>query len=195
VLRALFLFQIINIIMSKPVKIIYPVIALILMAVPISAAAAFPNFAPDQVSPQSVWSFLQKQYSGSSFYDKLTSVLEKFAAEKIFRNADQEVPKEPQYTVKTTKKILVTAYSSTPDQTDNTPFLTANGSFVKDGVMACNFLAFGTKVRLPEIYGDKVFVVADRMAPQNYHKADIWMESRTQALEFGVKIAKIEILN
>jgi 3D (Asp-Asp-Asp) domain-containing protein len=181
--------------MSKPVKIIYPVIALILMAVPISAAAAFPDFAPDQISTQSVWNFLQEQYSGSSFYDKLTSVLEKFAAEKIFRNADQEVPKEPQYTVKTTKKILVTAYSSTPDQTDNTPYLTANGSFVKEGVLACNFLAFGTKVRLPEIYGDKVFVVADRMAPQNYHKADIWMESRTQALEFGVKIAKIEILN
>jgi hypothetical protein len=55
----------------------------------------------------------------------------------------------------------VTAYSSTADQTDSSPFITANGKNVKDGIVACNFLAFGTKVKFPDMYGDKVFTVEE----------------------------------
>ncbi|OGZ34011.1 MAG: hypothetical protein A2Y98_00885 [Candidatus Portnoybacteria bacterium RBG_19FT_COMBO_36_7] len=90
--------------------------------------------------------------------------------------------------------MIATAYSSTPDQTDSSPFITANGSFVKDGVVAANFLKFGTMVRFPQVYGDKIFVVEDRMAPKNSHKIDVWMESRSQALQFGVKYLTVEIL-
>ncbi len=89
----------------------------------------------------------------------------------------------------------VTAYSSTPDQTDSSPFITANGSRVRDGIVACNFLPFGTKIRIPEIYGDKIFTVEDRMARKNNHKIDIWLPSRSEALNFGVKRAKVEILD
>jgi len=96
--------------------------------------------------------------------------------------------------VNETRKVLITAYSSTPDQTDDSPFITAMGSTVRDGIVACNFLKFGTKVRIPEVYGDKIFVVEDRMAKKNSHKIDIWMESRAQALEFGVKYLTVEIL-
>jgi 3D (Asp-Asp-Asp) domain-containing protein len=92
------------------------------------------------------------------------------------------------------QKVTVTAYSSTPDQTDNTPFITAMGSTVRDGIVACNFLKFGTKIRLPEIYGDKIFVVEDRMAIYNSHKVDVWMETRAEALQFGVKHLTVEIL-
>ncbi|MBI4709024.1 MAG: 3D domain-containing protein [Candidatus Portnoybacteria bacterium] len=94
-----------------------------------------------------------------------------------------------------TKRVIVTAYSSTPDQTDSSPFITAKGTFVRDGIVACNFLAFGTKVRFPEMYGDKIFVVEDRMAKKNSHKIDIWMESRNEALQFGVRTLAVEILN
>ena len=89
----------------------------------------------------------------------------------------------------------VTAYSSTPDQTDSSPFITANGRYVQDGVVACNFLAFGTKVRFPDIYGNKVFTVQDRMAKKNNHKIDIWFPSRGEAKQFGVKNLKVEIIN
>ncbi|MFA6436905.1 MAG: hypothetical protein WC242_02195 [Candidatus Paceibacterota bacterium] len=89
----------------------------------------------------------------------------------------------------------VTAYSSTADQTDASPFITANGKNVKDGIVACNFLAFGTKVKFPDMYGDKVFTVEDRMATKNNHKMDIWFPSRTEAKEFGVQRLKVEILN
>jgi 3D (Asp-Asp-Asp) domain-containing protein len=101
-------------------------------------------------------------------------------------------------TVKTskTKKILVviTAYSSTVDQTDDTPFITANGSYVRDGIIANNMLPFGTKVKIPELYGNKEFVVEDRMnaLKSDYH-IDIWLPSREQAINFGVKKAYIEV--
>ena len=88
----------------------------------------------------------------------------------------------------------LTAYSSTPEQTDNSPFITAAGTFVHDGIVAANSLPFGTKILIPDIFGDKIFTVEDRMAPQNYHKIDIWFPSTDKAMEFGVKHAKILIL-
>jgi len=93
-----------------------------------------------------------------------------------------------------TRYVLTTAYSSTPDQTDDTPFITANGSNVRDGIIACNFLRFGTRVKFPNLYGDKIFVVEDRMALRNSHKMDIWFETREQALQFGARTVKVEIL-
>ncbi len=92
------------------------------------------------------------------------------------------------------KRITVTAYSSTPDQTDDSPFITANGTYVYDGIIAANFLPFDTKVRFPEMYGDKIFIVEDRMAKKNSHKMDIWMPSRSLALQFGVKSLAFEII-
>ena len=93
-----------------------------------------------------------------------------------------------------TQWVLTTAYSSTPDQTDSTPFITALGTHVKDGIVACNFLSFGSRVRFPEIYGEKIFIVEDRMAKRNSHKIDIWMHSREEALQFGARVVKVEIL-
>jgi 3D (Asp-Asp-Asp) domain-containing protein len=91
--------------------------------------------------------------------------------------------------------VVVTAYSSTPSQTDDSPFVTASGSYVRDGVIANNYLPFGTRVRIPEIYGDKVFVVEDRMNYKkgNYH-VDVWFSDYWQALGFGVKRTTIEVL-
>ena len=95
-----------------------------------------------------------------------------------------------------TIKVTVTAYSSTPDQTDSTPLVTASGTGVKDGVIANNLLPFGTKIKIPKLYGDKVFTIEDRMNKRkgNYH-IDIWMPTRTLALNFGARIAEIEVLD
>lgn len=90
--------------------------------------------------------------------------------------------------------VTVTAYSSTVDQTDSTPFITASGTDVRDGIIACNFLRFGTRVRFPRVYGDKVFVVEDRMALKNSHKMDIWFETREDAKQFGVQSLQVEVL-
>jgi 3D (Asp-Asp-Asp) domain-containing protein len=94
-----------------------------------------------------------------------------------------------------TINVVITAYSSTPDQTDDSPFITASGKTVADGIIANNLLPFGTKVRIPKLYGDKVFVVQDRMNRRmgNY-RFDIWFPDRTSALKFGVKATDIEVL-
>ena len=97
---------------------------------------------------------------------------------------------------KKTIKTILTAYSSTPDQTDSTPFTTASGTRTRDGVIAANFLAFGTKVQIPEIFGDKIFTVEDRMAKKHNDKIDIWFPERRLAKRFGIiKDAEIIILD
>ena len=97
---------------------------------------------------------------------------------------------------KKTITVVATGYSSSIDETDDTPFITASGSFVRSGVAASNFLPFGTRFRVPEIYGDKVFIVEDRMNSRYDGKSwvDIWFENKNQAMMFGKKTAEIEIL-
>ncbi len=90
------------------------------------------------------------------------------------------------------KKVLITAYSSTPDQTDSSPLITAAGTHVHDGIVAANFLPFGTKVRMPAIYPNKIFTVEDRM--KSNVKMDIWFSSRQEAMNFGAKVIEIEII-
>lgn len=95
------------------------------------------------------------------------------------------------------KELIVeaTAYSSTVDQTDDTPFIAANGTYVHDGMVAANFLPFGTVIKIPEVYGDKIFVVEDRMHRRFQNRIDVWFPDRQSALEFGHKEeVKIQIL-
>ena len=92
------------------------------------------------------------------------------------------------------KGITMTAYSSTPDQTDDSPFIMANGKRVHDGAVAANFLPFGAKVRFPDLYGEKVFTVEDRMHRRFDGRMDIWMETRTEAINFGGRKITVEIL-
>ena len=92
-------------------------------------------------------------------------------------------------------KVVATAYSSRPQETDDSPYITASGTRVRDGIIANNLFPFGTKIRIPEIYGDKVFLVEDRMNQRKgpYH-FDIWFASYEEAKNFGAKIIYIEVL-
>ena len=92
-------------------------------------------------------------------------------------------------------KMVITAYSSTVCQTDDTPYITASGARVRKGIVANNKLAFGTKIQIPEIYGDKIFTVKDRLHPRKGHyHIDIWFPSKQEAINFGVKITYVKIL-
>lgn len=90
--------------------------------------------------------------------------------------------------------VTTTAYNSEPGQTDSTPFTTANGTRVRDGIVAANFLKFGTRIRIPEYFGDKVFEVHDRMNARYTSRVDIWMLNKADAKAWGVRRVKIEIL-
>ena len=91
--------------------------------------------------------------------------------------------------------VPATAYSSTKDQTDHTPFITASGTHVREGVIAANFLPLGTVVKIPEIFGDKTFIVEDRMNSRYFYQIDVWFQTKTEAKEFGFKKVKIEIIS
>ncbi len=92
-------------------------------------------------------------------------------------------------------KTVLTAYSSTPDQTDDDPFIAASGKRVYDGMIAANWLPMGTKIKIPSLYGEKIFTVDDRMnARYGYGRMDIWMDApRAQVRKFGVKRAVVEV--
>lgn len=109
----------------------------------------------------------------------------------------KEVIKKVEKTVKAinTINVVITAYSSTEDQTDSTPFITASNKDVADGIIANNMLPFGTKVRIPHLFGDKIFTVEDRMNKRKSdYNFDIWFPSRELAVNFGVKTTELEIL-
>ncbi|MDO8558846.1 MAG: hypothetical protein Q7R84_00770 [bacterium] len=101
----------------------------------------------------------------------------------------------PEPKVIKTVKVIVTAYSSSVFETDDTPTITASNTEVRDGIIANNLLPFGTKVRLPELYDDKIFVVEDRMNRRkgSYH-FDIWFPSHSEAKNFGVENTYLEVL-
>lgn len=86
------------------------------------------------------------------------------------------------------KKIYyfrITAYSSSPDETDDTPWITAYNTLTRYGIVASNDLPFGTKIRIPSIFGDKIFVVEDRLNERMRNVIDVWFSSKEEALEFG----------
>lgn len=90
--------------------------------------------------------------------------------------------------------VLVTAYSSSPDETDETPFITASGNLVDYGVVAANFLPLGARIRLPKLFGSQVFVVEDRLHERYNDRVDVWLPSKADAIQFGQKVSEIEIL-
>jgi 3D (Asp-Asp-Asp) domain-containing protein len=96
------------------------------------------------------------------------------------------------------KHVVMTAYNSEVGQTDDSPCITANGFNVCDygieDTIAANFLPFGSKVKIPDLFGDRIFVVRDRMNKRFSNRVDIWMIEKPDALKFGVKSARIEVL-
>ena len=86
-------------------------------------------------------------------------------------------------------QVIITAYSSTPDQTDNSPYITASGRKVRPGILAVSrdlkgILNFGQIVYLE---GIGYFVVEDVMHERWTNRVDIWFSSKRAALRFGVK--------
>lgn len=86
----------------------------------------------------------------------------------------------------------VSAYTSSIDETDETPDITASGERTRDGVAACpSRYKFGTKIEI----GGKEYVCLDRMNARyrdgNYF--DIWIEGKKEALEWGRRTLSVNI--
>jgi len=111
-----------------------------------------------------------------------------------FVSGDDSLLAQNEFSSRRSVAVVITGYSSTEDQTDSTPFTTAWNTQTRPGVVAANWLPLGTKIKIPELFGNRVFTVEDRMHPRNANKLDIWFQSREEALKFGVRKARVEIL-
>jgi 3D (Asp-Asp-Asp) domain-containing protein len=85
--------------------------------------------------------------------------------------------------------VTLTAYSSTVEQCDATPYLTASDQSVHVGIIAVSDdlmkelgLRFGQRVLIP---GYGLFEIQDRMHPRWHRRVDIWQENSEVARRFG----------
>jgi len=88
----------------------------------------------------------------------------------------------------------VTAYTSSPEETDDDPFITASGERVGKGTAACpSRYSFGTEI----VIEGKTYRCQDRMNSRyrETNRFDIWMESKDEAYEWGIKELQIEVKN
>ncbi len=96
-----------------------------------------------------------------------------------------------------------TAYNSTPGQTDATPFITATGTRTRPGVIALSrdllrVFPYGTRVIIEDLSGkyssmlkNRVFIVEDTMAARKTNSVDVWMPTRSEALNWGARQIRI----
>lgn len=87
----------------------------------------------------------------------------------------------------------VSAYTSSVDETDDEPFITASGARTDHGVVACpSRYDFGTRV---EIAG-QVYTCLDRMNARYRERDvfDIWMPEKALAYEWGRQTIEVKVL-
>lgn len=148
--------------------------------------ASLPTARPAQAFPL-VYLPVFSQFLGIK--DLFSAQISQAAQEELILPASGE--REPDKRV----NAVITAYTSTVDQCDDDPFIAAGGKHVYDGMMAANWLPLGTKIKIPALYGDKIFTVDDRMnARYGYGRMDIWLDtSKAEAKKFGVKRVEVEV--
>ena len=87
----------------------------------------------------------------------------------------------------------ITAYTPSPEETDDSPCITASGLDIcqtRLSVVATNELPFGRKV---EIAGQE-YLVADRMSKKYPNRYDLLMYSKEEALNFGKQNLEVKLL-
>lgn len=79
----------------------------------------------------------------------------------------------------------ISYYTSEESQTDNTPDLTAIQTKCRYGIVACNFLPLGTKIKIDGLPG--IFTVEDRMNKRytGEKNVDIWVADKDYAIKMG----------
>jgi 3D (Asp-Asp-Asp) domain-containing protein len=93
----------------------------------------------------------------------------------------------------------ITSYCACQKCCGKTDAITASGKKAQYGMVACNWLPFGTKVK---VEGLGVFTVQDRGAKSQFGSKtnhikhiDVYLPTHKQALQFGVKWLEVEVLN
>lgn len=87
---------------------------------------------------------------------------------------------------------VVTAYTSSPDETWGDPFETASGARTGEGVIACPpKYPFGTQI----VIEGRQYVCEDRMNRRywNEERFDVWVETKHEAYQWGVRELLVKV--
>lgn len=80
-------------------------------------------------------------------------------------------------------KAKIFAYTSSREETDSTPTITANGEVAGPGSLACpRRYHFGTKV----LIGNSLYTCNDRMNIRYKNEFDIWVATKKEVFNWGV---------
>lgn len=90
--------------------------------------------------------------------------------------------------------VRVTYFTACKEECGNDRGQTASGVMVHDGVIACNFLPKNTKVRIPSLYGRKVFTVYDKLAEGLINNIDIYVKHKKLIPKEGHFEVYIEVI-
>ena len=124
-------------------------------------------------------------YSGLVF-SPLKADVEPIDGTDVVFEKIKDLQKDEQKNQKRVFIVTVTGYSSSYDETDDDPYITASGDWVHMGTAATNFLPIGTKIKIPSLFGNQIFIVKDRMNKRYYYRIDIWFPSKEDAVNFGI---------
>lgn len=145
-----------------------------------------------------LWSFfLPVEVLGQSTFTPFSSsvIVNGATFQKDFPN---RFPVAAQIPARYSTYVTATAYNSEVGQTDDTPCHTANGFNVcehgYENIVATNNLPLGTRVRFPDLHGDRIFYVMDRMNPRYTSRVDFWMKEKKDAKSFGKRSVRMEVL-
>jgi len=183
--------------MNKNIIIIVAVLVALSITTPSAKAGIFDwlsSTSANANTSEKGWSF-DKIYSSIQSKTIYTSANISQASSVIAEASPIAMKKKTAKAATKTFVVTASAYSSTIDQTDSTPFITAANTFVRDGVIAANFLPIGTRIKIPELFGDKQFIVEDRMNSRYWYNIDLWFADRDTAMNFGRKQVVIEIVS
>ena len=156
-----------------------------------------PLFASSSVSAKTVSSMTVSD----SAYTSTSPVASRAWTDMFVNDEVVEAPAPEPVPVKPVKidYVDITAYRAVMAECDSDPLVTADGTaigaFPGLNILAANHLPFGTKVRIPEYFGDKVFEVRDRMNARYTHRIDILMTDAKEVNQWGIRRkVKVEII-
>jgi 3D (Asp-Asp-Asp) domain-containing protein len=89
--------------------------------------------------------------------------------------------------------ITATAYTSREVECDDDPYTAAWGDHVFWGMIASNSFPKGTKIQIPDYFGNKMFSVLDTMNDRYYYRLDVWMPDLSEAKAWGTRYIKIRV--
>lgn len=170
--------------------------------------------AQDASSPEQGQGQGQESEAESGADHTLNETLGETLDDNVDEAAAEDAPQEDlvdPFAGREVLEVTMTAYSSTVDQTDDSPFTTSTLQPVRSGIVAVSRdllaeqLPYGTTLRVLEAHGEgekcgawqipMLLEVQDTMHLRKRNQIDLWLPSRNEALQWGYCQATVEIID